>query len=177
MYGKGDATLAEDLTASSGSIVTVDMVARIRAAILGNFRKFNDWCRAREFEARKTGKVWTEWEGEQARWRPLWRIASQDDYERSIAEHGAYNSPIQGTAADFCTASIGAVIDWILEDAVPAKLVLAVHDSLLFEVRKDAVDEVIFNGKRIMTSWDSRGVPIVVDAKRGEAWGSLKKAA
>lgn len=169
LYGKGDKTIAEEFGC------TVAEAAKIRAAILGRFRKLAAWCKEREQEARLTGEVWTSWEGERARRRPLWRIGDADDFVRSVALHGAVNSPIQGSANEYGVASLAACVNWILEDAVPAKLVLFVHDSLMFEVEEDAVDEVIYQGRRIMTSWDSGNVPLVADAEMGVAWGSLEK--
>ena len=54
-----------------------------------------------------------------------------------------------------------------------AKVVLAVHDSIMMEVREDMLDEVAWTVKGIMTSWESAGVPLVVDQKAGKSWGSL----
>jgi DNA polymerase-1 len=169
LYGKGDKTIAEEFGCS------VQEAAKIRAAILGRFRKLAAWCKEREQEARLTGEVWTTWAGQPARRRPLWRIGDADDFVRSVALHGAVNSPVQGSANEYGVASLTECVNWILSDAVPAKLVLYVHDSLMFEVDEDAVEEVIYQGRRIMTSWDSNGVPLVVDAETGPAWGSLEK--
>lgn len=169
LYGKGDKTIAEEFGCS------VDEAAKIRAAILGRFRKLAAWCREREREARLTGEVWTTWMGQRARRRPLWRIGDADDFTRSVALHGAVNSPVQGSANEYGVASLTATVNWILEDFVPAKLVLYVHDSLMLEVRDDAVDEVVYQVRRIMTQWDSGGVPLVADAEQGIAWGSLEK--
>ncbi len=110
--------------------------------------------------------------------RPLYRIASSDDYVASQARNGARNSPVQGTASEYCVASIASSVDWIeadgLEDDV--KLILAVHDSLLFEVSHDMVDEVSGAVNEIMTGFNSLNVPLVVDWKVGEAWGSMQSA-
>ncbi len=169
LYGKGDKTIAEEFGC------TVAEAAKIRAAILGKFRKLAAWCKEREHEARVTGEVWTTWEGKPARRRPLWRIGDADDFVRSVALHGAVNSPIQGSANEYGVASLAACVEWILADAVPAKLVLFVHDSLMFEVDDGAEDEVIYQGRRIMTQWDSGNVPLVADVETGLAWGSLEK--
>ncbi len=169
LYGKGDKTIAEEFGCS------VAEAAKIRAAILGKFKKLAAWCREREQEARLTGEVWTTWDGERARRRPLWRIGDADDFVRSVALHGAVNSPVQGSANEYGVASLTGCVNWLVEDAVPAKLVLFVHDSLMFEVDDDAVDEVIYQGRRIMTQWDTKGVPLVADVETGPSWGSLLK--
>lgn len=144
-------------------------------AIFGRFQRLATWMREQLAEARRTGEVWTWWAGQRARRRPLWCVADVDEYARSVAEHGAVNTPVQGTANEFCVASLVEAIDWIEGDAVPAKLVLAVHDSMLFEVREDAVGEVLHMVPRIMLSHDTGGVPFKADAKTGRAWGSLEK--
>jgi DNA polymerase I-like protein with 3'-5' exonuclease and polymerase domains len=167
LYGKTDRSLAKDLGCS------VEQAAKIRAAILGRFKLLDRWMKEQITLARKTGYVHTWWDGQTARARSLYKIASNDDAERVHAENASINSPIQGTSSEFCVASISAVVDWILSDAVPAKLILAVHDSLLLEVRDDAVDEVTHAVKDIMTSWNSENVPLVVDGKIGQSWGSM----
>jgi DNA polymerase I-like protein with 3'-5' exonuclease and polymerase domains len=72
-------------------------------------------------------------------------------------------------------------VEWIRENNIPAKLVLTVHDSLMFEVRDDHVDMLIEKVTGIMTSWSCSGpagaVELVADVKTGPAWGSLQKAA
>ncbi len=167
LYGMGDSTLAVKIG------VTVREASRIREAILGHFKQLARWSEKLVIEARKTGEIWTEWDGRRARRRPMWRIADSDEMTRKTAENGATNTPVQGTASDYGLASLAATVDWIRDNAVPAKLVLPVHDALLLEVRDDAVDEVAFEVKRIMTSWPSRCV-LAVDVDSGPSWGSLK---
>lgn len=172
LFGMGDAKLAHDLHSD------IDTATRIRAAIMGQFKRLDRWISERLTEARTTGHVWTWWNGHKARCRPLLRIASQDDKERSRAENGAFNSPIQGTAADYCTSSIVEVVKWLTASGAPkdAKLVLAVHDSLLLEVREEHVKEVTERVCGIMTGWPTlHEVPLAVDVEVGSAWGSMKK--
>ena len=105
----------------------------------------------------------------------MWQIAEPDDARASVARNGAINTPIQGTASDFCIASLSQAVQWIEEDGLEqdVKLVLAVHDSLMFEVREPLVREVVGTVNAIMTSHDSAGVPLVADFKVGPAWGSM----
>lgn len=169
IYGKTDRTLAKELG------ISVEEAHAIREAILGRFPRFRAWMDECLAYARKKGEVWTWWDGKPARRRPLWRIADADDLARSRAEHGSWNSPIQGTASDFCLRSLVECVRWLHSDAVPAKLVLTVHDSLMFEVQVEAVHEVAWQVRRIMQSWNSGGVPLVVDIKTGPSWGRLEK--
>lgn len=169
LYGMGDGHLA----ASIGG--TRQQAARLREAVLGKFRKLAAWIQKQIDSTQRTGVVWTRWNGEPARRRPVWNIASKNDGERINAEHAAINSPVQGTASDFCVASLEGSVDWIESEGLEedCKLVLPVHDSLMFEVRDHLVDEAAHVARSIMTSHDSGGVPIVVDGEVGEAWGSL----
>ena len=171
LYGMGDAALAAKIGSSMAE------AGRVREAILGKFKGLAAWLDKQVHEVRMTGSCRTWWDGQLARRRPLHGIADQDDAKRSNAENGAKNTPVQGTASDFCIASLVACVDWLREDAVPAKLVLPVHDSLLFDVRDGAVEEVIAQVPRIMCGWNSGGVPLEVDVEVGPSWGSLKKVA
>lgn len=169
LYGMGD----DGIAARAGC--TVDEAAKIRQAVLGKFAKLAEFTDSCLRYAKNYGYCWTWWDGERARRRPLWDIADRDSLRRSVAEHSSWNTPIQGTGSDFCLMSLTAVVQWIHDDAVPAKLVLPVHDSLLLDVREDCLDEVAFHVHRIMTQWPSNGVPIGVDMDVGDAWGSMKK--
>lgn len=85
------------------------------------------------------------------------------------------NTPIQGSAAEYLTRSMTEVVDWILDEGIPAKVVLPVHDSLILEIDQRYEDEVLGQVHSIMTSHDSQGVPLLVDVETGPAWGSLEK--
>jgi uracil-DNA glycosylase family 4 len=168
LYGMGDGALAVKIG------VTVKEAGRIREAILGHFKQLAKWSENLVLEARKTGEIWTEWDGHRARRRPMWRIADSDEQTRRTAENGATNTPVQGTASDYGLASVHATVSWIRDNAVPAKLVLPVHDALLLEVRDDAVDEVAYEVRQIMVSWPCLCV-LEVDVEVGPSWGSLSK--
>jgi DNA polymerase-1 len=149
-------------------------------AIMGQFKRLNQWCKEQLRSVRLDGYVWTWWDGRRARRRPLYRVADQGDDKsggRVTAENGSINTPVQGTASDFCLRSLAECVRWIEEDGLEeeVKLVLTVHDSLLFEADAVLEQEVIGTVREIMTGWNSAGVPLVVDAKSGPSWGSLKK--
>jgi DNA polymerase-1 len=171
IYGRTPAGLAKQLGCS------IAEAEEVINAVKGKFRKFAEWCARQHDTARRTGYVHTWWDGQPARRRALPDVASKDDQRRAHAENAAINSPIQGTASDFCIASLVECVRWIKEDCVPAKLVLTVHDSLMFEVEESALEEVAYQVDRIMRSWPSAGVPLVVDMKVGQAWGSLQNYA
>jgi DNA polymerase I len=171
LFGAGD----ENLSGQLG--ITEEKIERIRNAIFGEFTVLASWIQKQIESARRLGYVRTFWNGKPARKRSLYQIADEgESYARGTAERGAYNSAIQGTAADFCTKSVADIVRWIIDDCFPAKLVLTVHDSIMLEVAKDFVAEAAENMKRIMEgqpTWN--GVKLVVDFKRGAAWGSMEK--
>lgn len=169
LYGQGDAALAVALGCSK------EEAAKVRAGVLGRFKVLDRWIKGQLAYAKKHGHCWTYWEGERARRRPLLKLADKDRYERGTAERGSYNTPIQGSASEYLTRSMTEVINWILDEGAPAKVVLPVHDSIILEIREDCVDEVVGAAHDIMTSWWSGEVPILVDVEVGPAWGSLER--
>jgi DNA polymerase-1 len=169
LYGGGDASNAKEIGCSP------EEAARLRESIFGKFRRLATWIKERLADSKRTGRASTWWAGRPAHVRPLWRIGDRDDAARVKAEHSSWNTPIQGTAAHFCLASLVKCVQWIRDDCPPVRLDLTVHDSLLFEAREDAVRELAWQVRRIMEGWDSGVVPIVADLKIGTSWGSMKK--
>ena len=168
LYGMSMGTLAKNIGCEKAE------AQKIQNAVFGSFPNLKRWCDDHVQLARKTGNGYTYWKGETARIRPLFKIAGQDDLARKTAENGSFNTPVQGTASDLCLASLARCVNWILEHKFPAKMVLTVHDSLLFEVEEDYADELIETAQHLMSDWDSNGVPLVVDAEIGKSWGRLK---
>jgi DNA polymerase-1 len=89
-----------------------------------------------------------------------------------FAKRSAINAPIQGTAADVIRRAMVQMPDAIAH--LPAKMLLQVHDELIFEVPKDAVEEttnvvrsVMENASEPVVKLD---VPLVVDAGVGDNW-------
>jgi len=149
---------------------------RVIESILGEFDTFTAWCEGQIRLAHETGRVWNWWAGERMHCRWLLGIGDPDDERRGHAERQAINTPIQGTAALYTLYSLIAIVRWVLEEHIPAKVVLTVYDSILAEVREDYVDEYVYVAKALMEQWPTKnGVPLVADVKTGPAYGSLKK--
>lgn len=89
-----------------------------------------------------------------------------------FAKRAAINAPIQGTAADIIRRAMIRMPDAIKH--LDAKMLLQVHDELLFEVAEDQVDELISAARHVMEAADHPAVklkvPLVVDAGRGSNW-------
>jgi len=107
-------------------------------------------------------------------------IKSSLPYIRAQAERMAVNAPIQGTSADFIKLAMVRIDEYIkgkkLEKDV--RLVLQVHDELIYEIKKDKVNKIAPDIKDIMENVadqkDTKGVPIVAGAEVGENWGKMK---
>jgi DNA polymerase-1 len=89
-----------------------------------------------------------------------------------FAKRAAINAPIQGTAADIIRRAMIRMPEAIKN--MPAKMLLQVHDELLFEVEESAVDDLIGVAKRIMEGAAlpviKLDVPLIVDAGQGANW-------
>lgn len=92
---------------------------------------------------------------------------------RKGAERMAVNTPLQGTAADMIkVAMIKVAASGMLDGA---KMLLQVHDELLFEVREGEVEELAKKIRKIMEGVIKLKVPVIVDAKVGDNWGEMEK--
>ncbi|MCK4525395.1 MAG: DNA polymerase I, partial [Candidatus Andersenbacteria bacterium] len=132
-------------------------------------------------DAKKVGYAQTIW----GRRRYLPELNSSNAMVKNAAERMAINMPIQGAAADVIKIAMLKIDKWIDEynnknkDAV--KLLLQVHDELLFSIKEENVSEAAENIRKIMEnchlSLDGKKidfpVPIVVDIKAGDNWEEM----
>jgi DNA polymerase-1 len=169
LYGMADEGLAANIGCSPVE------AKRVREAVLGRFSSLARWISAQLSEARRSGYSWTILpDGSKGRRRPVMGVKDPEPRKRSHYERASWNTPVQGTASDLCLQSLARVIRWIEMDDIPAKLVLTVHDSIILEVRDDAVEEAIFSLREIMQGEGFLGVPLVVDVETGPTWARLK---
>jgi DNA polymerase-1 len=118
-------------------------------------------------EARKKGYV------ETCFGRRLWvpEINGSNGMQRAGAERAAINGPMQGTAADLIKMAMVKVNDWLIEDQkLKGKMIMQVHDELVFEVPDEEVDIFKENIKRIMENVAKMDVPLIVDIGDGDNW-------
>lgn len=149
----------------------------IREAVMGTFSRLGFWIKESIRAAHRQGGAYTWWDGDpKFRFRPLPALEDSDDGKRRHAENGAYNGPVQGTANEFCLQSLIGIDGWLeARPSFSAQVVLTVHDSIMCEVREDLAEELIEAKRKIMTSWNSCGVPLAVDFAIGRSWGSMVK--
>jgi DNA polymerase-1 len=126
-------------------------------------------------EAREQGYVTTLF----GRRRYLAGIRSTLPYIRAEAERQAVNAPVQGTSADIIKIAMIDVQKQLLEMGLSekARLVLQIHDELIYEVAEDSVDKIVFIIKKSMESAlpdeMREGVPIVVGVQTGRRWSEM----
>ena len=89
---------------------------------------------------------------------------------RAGAERAAINAPMQGTAADLIKLAMIAVQAWLDRERLATRLVLQVHDELVFEARDDEVQRLVRELPGLMTSVAALRVPLKVDVGRGANW-------
>lgn len=106
--------------------------------------------------------------------RPLPDINSSMPMVRKSAERMAINTPIQGGAADLIKLAMIKVFELIKDDKENIRLLLQVHDELIFEVKPDKIDYYTSKIKSVMQDTVSLSVPVIVDKSQGKTWEDLK---
>lgn len=168
LYGMGKRALAENLG------ITQDEAELYIREYFKDFRGVRTYTQKVITEAREKGYVETLF----GRKRFLPEINSPLQFMRAEAERMAVNFPIQGTATgDMIKMAMIKINDVIENDKKMrgTKMILQIHDELLFEVEKDAVEYVSPKIKDIMEGVLKADVPIVAELSAGANWASLEK--
>jgi DNA polymerase-1 len=116
--------------------------------------------------AKKNGYVETMMK----RRRYLRDINSANATVRGFAERNAINAPIQGTAADMIKIAMISIFNAFEQEGFKSKMILQVHDELVFDVQKDEMDRVkpvVMSGMQHAIKLD---VPVLVEMKSGSNW-------
>jgi DNA polymerase-1 len=128
------------------------------------------WIDATIAEVRKTGVALTLF----GRKRPIPDMNSRNPNARSFAERTAVNTPLQGTAADLIKLAMIRIDQELESQQLQTRMLLQVHDELLFEsppAEAEAVSKLV---KREMENVHPIHVPLVVDVGIGENWRDAK---
>jgi DNA polymerase-1 len=163
LYGKTAFTLAKDIG------VTPQEAQLFIDAYFAGFPKVRAFIDSTLDEARKTGVVKTLF----GRRRLVPELNSRNVQIRQAAEREAVNMPIQGTAADILKL---AMIDThrALANVPTARMILTVHDELLFEVAEERADETAAIVREQMEGAAELRVPLTVDVGIGVNWNDAK---
>ncbi|MGI8466570.1 DNA polymerase I [Pectobacterium punjabense] len=97
-------------------------------------------------------------------------IHSRNAMARKGAERAAINAPMQGTAADIIKKAMIAIDDWLQKDAPKVKMIMQVHDELVFEIHDSVIEESISKIKVLMEGCMQLNVPLQVDIGTGMNW-------
>ena len=130
------------------------------------YPRVREWIDGTIEFARKNGFVSTQ----TGRRRYLRDIASRNHSLRAAAERLAMNSPIQGTAADMLKLAMIKVHAALREGNFQTKMLLTVHDEIVFDMHRDEQTGVIPFIKECMSTALSMSVPIVVETGVGKNW-------
>ncbi len=108
------------------------------------------------------------------RMRPIPDIESRNANQRGFAERTAINTPLQGTAADLIKLAMIAIDRKLTEQKLRTRMVLQVHDELLFEVPDGEAEQVAAFVKNAMEHVIKLKVPIVADLAFGSNWRDME---
>jgi DNA polymerase-1 len=97
-------------------------------------------------------------------------IKSKNAATRQYAERTAINAPMQGSAADIIKKAMIAVDAWLRESGLQTKMIMQVHDELVFEVPENELEAVRAKVTELMTHAVALDVPLVVDSGVGGNW-------
>ena len=97
-------------------------------------------------------------------------INARNRQRQQAAERTAINAPMQGTAADIIKLAMLAVDDWLTHSSLSARLIMQVHDELVFEVEAGAVEELSATVSQLMSDVGVLDVPLLVEAGTGDNW-------
>lgn len=88
------------------------------------------------------------------------------------AERAAINAPMQGTAADLIKMAMIAVQNWLTEQNMKTRMIMQVHDELVFDAPFDEIDVLVAKLPELMCSIAQLDVPLLVEVGVGDSWGT-----
>jgi DNA polymerase-1 len=97
-------------------------------------------------------------------------INARNAQRRQYAERTAINAPMQGTAADLIKLAMIRIDGWLSEQSTPIKMIMQVHDELVFELPADQIDEIRLTIDELMTRDNPLKVPLEVEIGTGDNW-------
>jgi DNA polymerase-1 len=164
LYGKTAFTLAKDIG------VTKEAAQAFIDAYFAGYPKVRVYIDQMLLRARETGVVKTMF----GRRRLVPELNSRNGQIRAAAERVTVNMPIQGTAADILKRAMIALHAELPKRGLHARMILTVHDELLFETRSDEADRASDVVREHMESAASLMVPLTVDVGIADNWRDAK---
>jgi len=164
LYGKTPFTLAKDIN------VTQEAAQEFIDAYFTGFPRVRAFIERTLEEARITGVVRTMF----GRRRLVPNLTSRNFQMRSQAEREAVNMPIQGTAADILKKAMIDLHGALPKSGLKAKMILTVHDELLFECAREDAEAMSDFVRQHMEGAASLSVPLTVDVGIADNWRDAK---
>ncbi|MCD5381606.1 MAG: DNA polymerase [Candidatus Pacebacteria bacterium] len=172
LYGMGVNALKQNL----GEDTTRQAAQEFLNAYFNTFTRLAEYLEETKSFAREHGHTETLF----GRQRHFPGITSSVPFIRAQAERMAVNAPIQGSQADIIRIAMNNINSYIKKEKLEkeVRMLLQVHDELIFEIKDEKLKEVVPNLLKIMTSVvddkKTKGVPINADIKMGQNWEELK---
>ncbi len=130
------------------------------------YPKVKDYMDNARNEAREKGYVQTLW----GRRLYLPEIKSSQIPRQKAAERAAINAPLQGSAADIIKLAMIKIDQWLRDEKISAKMIMQVHDELVFEVHEDEIHKIAEAIRRHMSEVTTLKIPLLVSVGIGDNW-------
>jgi DNA polymerase I len=164
VYGISDYGLSQNLG------ITRKEAAKFIERYFNSYPNVKDYMDRIVDEARESGFVQTLLH----RRRYLPELTSRNFNLRSFAERTAMNTPIQGTAADIIKKAMVEMAIRLEKEQLKSRLLLQVHDELIFEVPPEEIDVMMKLVPEVMEQAVELAVPLKVDISAGDTWYDAK---
>ena len=164
LYGISSFGLSEDLG------INIKMAKEFMDNYLETYPGISEYMEEEKQNAYKHGYVKTLMN----RKRVIEELQSKNYLVRSGGERIALNTPIQGTAADILKKAMVEIFDKFRELGLKSKMLIQVHDELVFNVKKDEMDQVTKIVRDIMENTYPLEAPLKVDIEYGNDWYEAK---
>lgn len=179
LYGMGWFKFIQTAFSNYGAVFSEEEAKAARKTYFDLFPKLVHWHARQRRLVNEYGRV----QSPLGRVRHLPDIYSPEQGVRAEAERQAINSPVQGFASDLAVLSMVAINEKIRRRGLAARCIGLVHDAINFEIREDAMSEMLPIIKDTMEDMDivrrkfgvHVGVPIISDLKVGRHWGDSKE--
>ena len=174
--------LAKNLT-KEGLPTTVQEAEEMITALFNRFPGILQWQEETIEFAREHGRVYTMF----GRWREIPKamidpVTDEEERVREAAFRQAVNAPVQGTASDMCLVSATKLGSLLQRKEINARVINLIHDSIMIEAHEDVAERVMKLTDKVMRHeplrWikkEMRGIPLLVEFKRGKNWGEMQE--
>ena len=179
IYGMGVNSLRQNMEDASNGIekITRKEAQEFYNQYFETFKTVASYLERVKKQALKNGYTKTYF----GRLRYFEGIKSKIPFIRAMAERMAINAPVQGTSADILKIAMVGIDKYLIQNKLEEKvrMLLQVHDELIFEIKKDIEEKHILKIEELMENVlpleESKGIKFEVNIKKGNNWNNLKE--